>query len=91
MDAHRTRPDSVGSDMAHSLEIGFDHANDPHQSPQTAFKRFKAIHDERPTVFDESTRNMTTRTAKAIADAFAGKNKDEERMTEWLEEILGEH
>ena len=81
--------DSAGSDLAYYIEIGFDHANDSHLSPETAFERFKAIHDEHPTVFDESTRNMTTRTAKAIANAFAGKNKDEERMIERLEEVFG--
>ena len=80
--------DSAGSDLAYYIEIGFDHANDARMAPEAAFDRFKAVHAEHPAEFDESTRNMVVRTAKAIAQAFAGKSKAEERMIARLEEVF---
>jgi len=80
--------DSAGSDLAYYIEIGFDHANDSNMKPDAAFERFKAVHAEHPDVFDASTKNMVVRTAKAIAHAFAGKNKAEQRMIARLEEMF---
>ena len=86
LEPHR---DSAGSDLAYYIEIGFDHANDARMSPDAAFERFKDVHAKHPAEFDDSSRNMVVRTAKSIANAFAGKNKAEERMIKRLEEVLG--
>lgn len=80
--------DSAGSDLAYYIEIGFDHANDLKMKPEAAFERFKTVHAENPTAFDPSTNNMVVRTAKAIAHAFAGKSKAEQRMIAQLEELF---
>lgn len=80
--------DSAGSDLAYYIEIGFDHANDSNMKPDAAFERFKAVHAEHPAVFDPSTNNLVIRTAKAIAHAFADKNKAEQRMIAQLEEVF---
>lgn len=80
--------DQAGSDLAYFIEIGYDHANASRMKPAVAFDRFKTVFNEHPAMFDVSTRNMITRTAKAIAQAFAGKNKAEERMIAELEELF---
>lgn len=81
--------DSAGSDLAYYIEIGFDHANDTGMTPDAAFTRFEHMHAEHPAEFDDSSRKLVVRTAKAIATTFAGKNKSEARMIARLEEIFG--
>ena len=86
LEPHR---DSAGSDLAYFIEIGFDHANDTGMTPDAAFAHFKNVYAGHPTEFDDSSRNMVVRTARSIANAFAGKNKAEKRMIKRLEEVFG--
>lgn len=80
--------DESGTDLAYYVEIGFDHANDAGMPADQAFERFKEVHAERSDLFDPSTRNMVTRTAQAVADAFGGRNQHERRILEQLKEVF---
>ncbi|MBX2983282.1 MAG: hypothetical protein WBB32_09500 [Flavobacteriales bacterium] len=81
--------DSVGSDLAYYIEIGFDHANAGGMKPAAAFDRFGEVFHKHPTEFDPSTRNMIVRTSKSIARAFEGKSKEEQKVIKKLEALFG--
>ena len=80
--------DAVGTDLGYYIEIGFDHANGAKQEPDAAFARFSAVFHDNPASFDASTRGQVLRTAKAIANAFAGKNKAEQEQITKLERLF---
>ena len=80
--------DEAGTDLAYYIEIGFDHANDACMPADQAFDRFKEVYAKRSDLFDPSTRNMVTRTAQAVADAFVDRNQHERRLLEQLKEVF---
>lgn len=80
--------DAAGTDLAYYIEIGFDHANEANLNADKAFDRFKQVHAEQAELFDLSTRNMVTRTAQAVADAFGDRSQHERRILEQLKEVF---
>mgnify|MGYP000978242785 FL=1 len=80
--------DATGTDLAFYVEIGFDHANAAGMPADEAFERFLQVRTEQSDLFDASTRNMVTRTAQAVADAFGGQSQHERRMLEKLKEAF---
>lgn len=87
MPAERER-DEAGTDLAYYIEIGYDHANDGRMDADRAFDHFKAAHAADKDLFDPSTRNLVTRTAQAVADAFGGRSQHEKRILERLKEVF---
>lgn len=80
--------DEAGSDLAYYIEIGFDHANDAGLDARAAFNRFKETFFATKELFDASTRNLATRTAQAVADAYEGRSQQEKRILELLKEVF---
>lgn len=80
--------DAVGTDLAYYIEIGFDHAHSSELGPEQAFDRFSTAFHDAPAAFDASTRHMVLRTAKAVANAFAGKSKAEQKVIDRLEKLF---
>ncbi len=80
--------DSVGTDLAYYIEIGFDHAHAASMSADAAFNKFREVAEEHAEEFDPSTRNMVTRAAKAVADTFDGKSKEEKKVLERLAAVF---
>jgi hypothetical protein len=82
--------DEFGTEAAYHIEIVFDWLlqNDWEIGPILAeFKQFKRKH---PRLFSKMVIDLIDRTALAIADAFAGKNKIEKYFVHDLERILKE-
>lgn len=87
MPAERER-DEAGTDLAYYIEIGYDHANGAQWGADQAFAHFKEVHAAHKDLFDPSTRNLVTRTAQAVADAFGGRSQHEKRILERLKEVF---
>lgn len=80
--------DEAGTDLAYYIEIGYDHARAGKMKADQAFAEFKAVHAAHKELFDPSTRNLVTRTAQAVADAFGGRSQHEKRILERLKEVF---
>lgn len=69
--------DNFGSDAAYQIEIVFDWLNDNALSSKEYFTKFKNYYMKYPYLFDKDVKSLIIKTATAIAQSFAGKNKSE--------------
>jgi hypothetical protein len=80
--------DNFGSHSAHQIEIVFDWLveNNWNIDQMTPYlKTFKIVHSSS---FTEQVNVLILKTAKAIADSFAGKNKSEHFLISQLNAVL---
>jgi len=80
--------DSFGSDSAYQIEIVFDWLvenewNIDQMIPD--LKTFRIVHSS---LFTDQVNALILKTAKAIADSFAGKNKSEHVLISQLSDVL---
>lgn len=80
--------DELGTDEGHYVDIAFDYAHDERIPPDEAFERFADHVRREPALFDEGLRSMIFRSAVAIAESVAGRNKAEVRRLLQLEALF---
>ncbi|WP_281541230.1 hypothetical protein [Maribacter aestuarii] len=69
--------DRYGTDAANQIEIVFDGLMEYGRSSEDCYEEFKDFYNEHPHAFSEEIKSLTKKTAGAIANSFAGKNKSE--------------
>ena len=69
--------DEFHTDAAYQIEIVFDWLDTKQLDAQECFNTFKDFKKEHPSLFSETIKRLTWKTADAIAASFAGKNKSE--------------
>jgi hypothetical protein len=80
--------DNFGSHSAHQIEIVFDWLVENNWNIDQMIpylKTFKIVHSS---LFTEQVNVLILKTAKAIADSFAGKNKSEHVLISQLNAVL---
>ncbi len=69
--------DTFGSDAAFQVEIVFDWFDYEQMNAKDCFESFSEFYKEHPSLFTPERKQLILKTAHAIANAFAGKNKSE--------------
>lgn len=69
--------DRYGTDSANQIEIVFDVLMEYTKSSEECFDEFKEFYKEHPHAFTEEIKSTAKKTARAVANSFAGKNKSE--------------
>ena len=69
--------DRYGTDAANQIEIVFDWLLEYEKTSEECFEEFKDFYKEHPHAFSEKIKSLAMKTANAIANSYAGKNKGE--------------
>lgn len=69
--------DRYGTDAANQIEIVFDWLLENEKSSEACFEDFKEFYTEHPHAFSDTIKALVKKTAHAIANSYAGKNKSE--------------
>lgn len=69
--------DDYGVDAAYQLEIVFDWLDYESLDADLCFESFKDFYKDHPSLFTPKRKELILKTAHAIANTFAGKNKSE--------------
>lgn len=69
--------DRYGTDAANQIEIVFDVLMESEKSSKECFSEFVDFYKQHPHAFSDKIKTLTKKTAKAIANSFAGNNKSE--------------
>lgn len=69
--------DQFGVNAVYQMEIVFDWFDYEGLEAEDCFDSFKVYYNDHPTLFTPEKKKLIWKTAQAIADAFAGKNKSE--------------
>jgi hypothetical protein len=69
--------DRYGTDAANQIEIVFDWLVEYGKSSGKCFDEFKDFYKEHPHAFSKKIKSLARKTANAIANSYAGKNKSE--------------
>lgn len=69
--------DEFGTDAAYQIEIVFDWLLEREGEAKAYFDAFKEFFNDHTENFDSELRTLIWKTANAIADSYAGKNKSE--------------
>lgn len=80
--------DEFGTDASFQIEIMVDWLESHKLSANEAFEEFHEYRQSHGEYFTEPVKELTFRTAEAIADSFSGKNKSELVMLYRLKSIL---
>ncbi len=82
--------DRYGTDAANQIEIVFDGLMEYGKTGNECFQEFKDFYKDHPHAFSKEIKSLAKKTASAIANSFAGKNKSELIMLSKLELLLAE-
>ena len=82
--------DRYGTDAANQIEIVFDWLLEYENTTDECFEAFKDFYKEHPHAFTKEIKTLTKKTAHAIANSFAGKNKSELVLLAKLQFLLKE-
>ncbi|MGO4818353.1 hypothetical protein [Flavobacterium sp. W22_SRS_FP1] len=80
--------DSFGSDSAYQIEIVFDWLVENEWNIDQIIPDLKTFRIVHSSLFTDQVNAMILKTAKAIADSFAGKNKSEHVLISQLNAVL---
>lgn len=80
--------DEFGTDAAHYIEMSFDFALGEEMDGEEAYERFTDEYPELAPHFDAGLKRTVRETAAAIADAFYGTNKEEQKHLEQIGRLL---
>lgn len=80
--------DEFGTDTAYQIEIIFDWLEKNQPDAFLSFDEFSDFKKEHEKLFNTKINRLIWKTADAIADSFAGKNKSELIMLSKLKSIL---
>lgn len=80
--------DEFGTDTAYQIEIIFDWLEENQPDALGSFEDFSNFKKEHEKLFNDRINKLIWKTADAIADSFAGKNKSELIMLSKLKSIL---
>ncbi len=80
--------DEFGADASFQIETMVDWLETHNLSANEAFEEFHEYRQAHGEYFTESVKELTLKTAEAIADSFLGKNKSELVMLYKLKSIL---
>lgn len=69
--------DEFGADAAYQIEIIFDWLEENRPDPEEAWQEFREYRESHSKLFTKRVKDLTWKTAEAIAGAFRGKNKSE--------------
>ncbi|WP_405415329.1 hypothetical protein [Maribacter sp. Asnod1-A12] len=69
--------DRYGTDAANQIEIVFNILAETEKESKECFGEFVDFYKEHPHAFSDEIKALTRKTAKAIANSFAGNNKSE--------------
>lgn len=80
--------DRYGTDAANQIEIVFDGLMEYEKTSEECFEEFKDFYKEHPHAFSKEIKSLTKKTANAIANSFARKNKSELMILAKLELLI---
>ena len=80
--------DEFGTDAGYYIDISFEYLLNEGIDPDEAFREFEAYYSEHSAAFSPPIVQRIKISARAIAEAFHGKNKRESRMLKRLHEML---
>lgn len=80
--------DEFGTDAAHYIEMSFDFALGEEMGGEEAYERFTDEYTELAPHFDTGLKRVVRETASAIADAFYGTNKEEQKRLDAIDKLL---
>lgn len=80
--------DDFGSDAAYQIEIVFDWLNEADWNSTTCYNKFENYFKAHSSQFNDATKSLIFKTALAIAESFAGKNKSELIILAKIEALL---
>ena len=83
-----TYKDEFGVDASYQLEIVFDWLDFESLDAEICYESFKAFYKEHPSLFTSKRKHLILKTAHAIANSFAGKNKSELQLLGKLQILL---
>jgi hypothetical protein len=80
--------DSFGTDAAHYISIAFEYCLSESVSSEDAYEVFSDYFKENEAAITKELKRKIKTTASAIANAFAGKNKKEQKVIDELSKLL---
>lgn len=80
--------DSFGTDAAHYISIAFEYCLSESISSEDAYALFSTYYEEHEASITKELKRKIKTTASAIANAFAGKNKKEQKVIDELSTLL---
>ena len=80
--------DNFGTDAAHYISIAFEYCLSESISTEDAYHVFSDYYEENESAITKDLKRKIKTTATAIANAFAGKNKKEEKVIDQLNKLL---
>lgn len=80
--------DEFGTDLANLIEFSFDY-EDSEIETEDGLESFSTFYTQNKDQFKPSIKNKILETAKEIAEAYRGKNKDEKKIMDSLRLLLG--
>jgi len=80
--------DEFNTDAAYYISIAFDYLLAEGVSAEEAFRVFQEYYTEHKSAFDQNLKKQITATAQAIAQAFARKNQQEQKLLAELSRLL---
>ena len=80
--------DSFGTDAAHYISIAFEYCLSENISSEDAYTLFSTYYEEHEASITKELKRKIKTTASAIANAFAGKNKKEQKVIDELSRLL---
>lgn len=85
-----TTSNEFGDDSAYQIEIVFDWLIEEDGNMGKVIPDFQSFKKEHPSLFTPQVNDLILKTAKAITNAFSGKNKSESALIEKLRDVLYE-
>lgn len=82
------RPDAFGSDAPFQIEYVFEWLNEEHSNARFSMDQFADYFASHRELFPADVRQRAWKTADAIANCFAGRNKAELVILDHLQKIL---
>ncbi|WP_276370232.1 hypothetical protein [Chryseolinea sp. H1M3-3] len=80
--------DKYGTDAAHYISIAFDYLLNEGTSPDDAFTVFSDYYQLHSAAFSKDLKRKISKTASAIADSFAHRNKNEQKFITKLQHLI---
>ena len=80
--------DEFGTDAAYYIDISFEFLLNDGMDAEEAFQEFENYYVDHSPAFSEGIAEKIKTTAKAVAQAFKGKNKKESAMLKRLNRLL---
>ncbi len=80
--------DPFHTDAAHQIEVVFDWFDYEQLDADDCFESFADFYKEKPSLFNQERKELIWKTASAIANSFADKNKSEVILLAKLKNLL---